>query len=124
MYPEAYGERFVPLTQSLAVALQQQALKASNDAVWPEAFDEQAFSHLLVNAAHDAGIPFSDQISLSSLRHSYLTFLVMQGAKLNDLEQIAGFVHPAELGRYRDINRRAELLELAQVRRDYPLNWS
>ncbi|WJG09417.1 tyrosine-type recombinase/integrase [Aliiglaciecola sp. LCG003] len=83
--------------------------------------DVQQLDQMMINMAHDAGLAYPEQFSMAALRHTYLTFLVSQGARLNDLEQVAGYVSPAELGLYRQVNRRGEPKDIDQLELQYSL---
>lgn len=50
--------------------------------------------------AHDAGISHPAEIGIGSLRHTYICWLVRQGARLTEIERIIGPVPAAELSRY------------------------
>ena len=83
--------------------------------------DASQLDQMIINVAHDAGLPYPDQFSVAALRHTYLTFLVAQGARLNDIEQAAGFVPPAELGLYRQVNRNGNVVDIDSLETRYPL---
>ncbi|MDO6694304.1 hypothetical protein Q4574_13500 [Aliiglaciecola sp. 3_MG-2023] len=83
--------------------------------------DAQQLDQMMINIAHDAGLAFAEQFSVAALRHTYLTYLVVQGARLNDLEQVAGFVNPTDLSLYRQVNRRGEPVDVEQLNLQYPL---
>lgn len=40
--------------------------------------------------AHDAGVPFPEQVDAATLRHTYILHLVRQGVRLRELEHIIG----------------------------------
>ena len=101
----------------------QETVNPELGSIWPEAMDLHQLDQLMVNAAHDAGLAFPEQFSVAVLRHCYLTYLVSQGARLNDLEQVAGYINPAELGQYRSVNRRGEVVELSELQTVFPLDW-
>lgn len=71
--------------------------------------------------AHDAGISRPEEISPAALRHSYLAFLVRQGARLTELEQVAGRMGAAELARYAPLAPTGPARPLAEVELAYPL---
>ena len=48
-------------------------------------------------AAHDGGIADADEVSAATLWHTYITWLVRQGARLGELERIGGAMAPGEL---------------------------
>jgi succinoglycan biosynthesis transport protein ExoP len=95
----------------------------SEESIWQEALSKEDFNQLLINVAHDAGIAFPEQVSVDVLRHCYLAFLVGQGARLNDLEQVAGYISPTELAQYRSFNRQGELKPLNELDLSYTLEW-
>lgn len=80
-------------------------------------------SQILINTGHDANISFPEQLSLDVLRHTYLTFIALQGARLNDLEKVAGFIRPTELAFYRGVSRKETPLSVEELTAIYPLNW-
>ena len=77
----------------------------------------------VINTAHDAGLSLPDQLNPRAIRHSYLTFLVSQGVRLNDLQNIAGYTEPGALAQYRNVNRKQDLIEVSLAKIGYPLNW-
>jgi uncharacterized protein involved in exopolysaccharide biosynthesis len=78
------------------------------------------FDQLVINAGHDAQLTFPEQLSVEVLRHTYLTYLVMQGARLNDLEQLAGYISPSELSTYRAVNRHGMPVDLGEINSVFP----
>lgn len=96
--------------------------KSADDPLWAARLDAAQFDQMMVNVAHDAGLAYPDQFSLGALRHAYLTYLVSQGARLNDLEQVAGYVSPSELSLYRQVNRRGDPVDVEHLVLQYPLN--
>ena len=117
----AYARTLV-LPEPVVSALVAMA-SAEQASIWPEPMDQAHLDQLMINAAHDAGLAFPDQLSIAVIRHSYLTYLVSQGARLNDLEQVAGYINPTELGQYRGVNRQGETSDLSALQLSYPLNW-
>lgn len=87
--------------------------------MWSNPMSVEQFDQMVINMAHDAGLAFPEQLSLASLRHSYLTFLVAQGARLNDLEQLAGYITPSDLSLYRQVNRRGDPVEIENINRHF-----
>ena len=96
--------------------------KQSETPLWSQSLDQQQFDQMIINMAHDAGLAYPEQFSLAALRHTYLTYLVGIGARLNDLEQVAGFVSPAQLGLYRQVNRRGEPVNIEHLDTQYPFD--
>lgn len=93
---------------------------ADEQVIWANISSLEDFEQLLINAGHDAQLTYPEQLSLEVLRHTYLTYLVTQGCKLNDLELLAGFTSPSELARYRHVNQQGKVADLAQIQSQYP----
>jgi site-specific recombinase XerD len=53
-----------------------------------------------VCAAVDSGLPDPEEITAEAIRHSYITYLVRQGLRLSDLEQITGHLEPSVISSY------------------------
>ena len=88
--------------------------------IWSNIKSLEDFVQLLVNIGHDAQVAFPEQLSLDVLRHTYLTYLASQGARLNDIEQLAGYTSPSDLALYRNVNQQGKLLNLEQIQTQYP----
>lgn len=88
--------------------------------LWLTPLSREDFSQLIINAAHDGELTFPEQLSVDVLRHTYLTFLVSQGVRLNDLEQFAGHIMPTELALYRQVNRHGKAVEPEAVNAIFP----
>jgi site-specific recombinase XerD len=113
--------RIISIQKNLAEVLQALCNKLTNEqTVWSNIKSQEDFVQLLVNIGHDAQITFPDQLSLNVLRHTYLTYLASQGARLNDIEQVAGYTSPSDLALYRNVNQQGKLLDLEQVQTEYP----
>jgi succinoglycan biosynthesis transport protein ExoP len=87
--------------------------------IWSNIKNHEDLVSLLVNIGHDAQIAFPEQLSLDVLRHTYLTYLASQGARLNDIEQVAGYTSPSDLALYRNVNQQGKLLDLEQIQTQY-----
>jgi hypothetical protein len=46
-------------------------------------------------AAHDAGVEDAVEVTAAVLRHTYVAYLVRQGARLADIERVVGRLPPA-----------------------------
>lgn len=55
---------------------------------------------VLICAAVDSGLPNPDEITAEAIRHSYIAYLVRQGLRLGDLEQITGYLEPTVIASY------------------------
>jgi succinoglycan biosynthesis transport protein ExoP len=71
--------------------------------------------------AHDAGLPFPDQVDPSSLRHTYILYLVRQGARLRELERVVGPVPASQLTAYSPYSPQGPGKPLADLELLYPL---
>ncbi|ARD44552.1 tyrosine-type recombinase/integrase [Colwellia sp. PAMC 21821] len=110
----------VPQGASLLIA-QVIQYKSTQDRIFDADYSVEALSHLIINSAHDAELNEPDSISLEDLQHTYLTFLLEQGVKLNELEKIAGYINPAQLSLYRKATNQ-ELLENTELLTIYPIH--
>lgn len=95
--------------------------KLADDTIWSNIVSEDEFTQLIVNAGHDAELTFPEQLNLHILRHTYITYLIVQGARLNDIEQIVGYVSPTHLAQYRSVKRQVQAVDLASLNLVYPL---
>jgi succinoglycan biosynthesis transport protein ExoP len=112
--------RGIHIQKELAEALQVTCNKLKDEAtIWSNIKSNEDFLQLLVNIGHDAQIAFPGQLSLDVLRHTYLTYLASQGARLNDIEQVAGYTSPSDLALYRNVNQQGKLLDLEQIQTQY-----
>ncbi|WP_342805930.1 hypothetical protein [Alteromonas sp. M12] len=121
---EISGEyaRSVPMTADcMEIVDNLRANQAAESQLLGGRHDAQQLDQMMINIAHDAGLAFAEQFSVAALRHTYLTYLVVQGARLNDLERVAGFVSPTDLSLYRQVNRRGEPVDVEQLNLQFPL---
>ena len=72
--------------------------------------------------AGDAGLAHPQSIDAGTLRHTYIAFLVRQGARLSEIEQRIGPVPTADLLRYAPLSPAGPARPLADLRLDYPLS--
>jgi len=90
--------RTVPLSNPLKSLFRQ----SGNRPVW-DPDDPQTrvdLSTALVCAVIDSGLPDPQEITAETVRHSYITYLVRQGLRLSDLEQIVGHLDPSVISSY------------------------
>ena len=76
---------------------------------------------LLLCLAHDAGIADSDSVSVDAMLHSYALWMVRQGMKLGDLQQLMSSALPQPLMDYRQYSPGGAARSLDEVERFYPL---
>jgi integrase len=70
--------------------------------------------------AHDAGLSQPTGVTAEALRHSYVAYLVRQGARLTELERIVGAMPAAGLTRYASFAPTGQAKPLADVDTTYP----
>jgi len=70
--------------------------------------------------AHDAGLSHPTEVDAAALRHTYICYLVRQGARLTEIERVIGRLGAAELARYGVYSPAGAAKPLAQVALDYP----
>ncbi|HYN76520.1 MAG TPA: hypothetical protein VES73_01845 [Lamprocystis sp. (in: g-proteobacteria)] len=70
--------------------------------------------------AHDAGLAHPAEVDAAALRHTYCCYLVRQGARLTEIEQIIGRLPAAEIARYGVYSPTGAAKPLAQVELGYP----
>jgi uncharacterized protein involved in exopolysaccharide biosynthesis len=90
------GKRNVLMTATVAECL-------NNGHVFDKLPNPDDINTLLCCAAIDSGLAQPEQISVDTLRFTYMLFLIRQGIKLADLTKIVGSLPPnqlIELGRY------------------------
>jgi len=92
---------------------------------WREAGDEgddiselDARLHLV---AVDAGLAEPEEINSQALRHTYLAYLIRQGIKFSELEQISGRISPTVLAGYGALSPAGPGKPLTEILVDYPL---
>ena len=80
---------------------------------------ESLAAKLLV-AAHDAGIERAQEVTPEALRHTYLAFLVRQGARFADITRWVGPLGADLLSAYSQLAPPGARLEASDVRRLFP----
>lgn len=113
--------RSLTIQADLASVLSKACQNLSDDqSIWTPVKTEEDFVQLVINAGHDAQLTFPEQLSLLVLRHTYLAFIASQGVRLNDIEQIAGYVAPSDLAQYRHLNHLGNQVEVEDIKTPYP----
>lgn len=119
-------DRMHPLTRPLSQELH--ARKAEADRTQPvattrtgTALSSADLSGLIAAAAHDARIEQSGSVDGDLLRHTYISFLVREGVRLSNLEQIVGPVAPATFLHYRNLSPREARGPLNTHERVFPV---
>jgi integrase len=98
--------RTVPLPEALRAGFERLLAKggALDEPVWRGADGTRRtrtdLEDLIACAAHDAGLAEPHQVTGNTIRHSYLAYLVRQGMRLTDLENVSGPLPPDVLAAY------------------------
>jgi integrase len=71
--------------------------------------------------AMDAGVAHAQEVDAEALRHTYLVYLVRQGARLTELHRIAGPMGAAEVQRYAPYSPSGASRPLEQLTLAYPV---
>jgi polysaccharide biosynthesis transport protein len=74
--------------------------------------------------AHDTGLPYPEQVDAEALRHTYILFLVRQGARLRDLAGLVGPLPAQRLAAYGPYSPRGPGRPLQDLEPRYPLSVS
>ena len=85
------GQRSLNMTESVAEWFTHE----NTVTIWPS---ESEIKTLFCCAAIDSGLPQPEQISLETLRYTYMLFLLRQGIRLAELTKIFGYLSPSQLG--------------------------
>jgi len=115
--------RTVPLTAGAIAQLGERATDAEALVLTgaggaPLTPDELAAQVLV--AAHDAGIERPQEITPQALRHTYVAFLVRQGARFADITRWVGALDADLLSAYSQLAPRGERIEASAVQRLFP----
>ena len=92
----------MPRTLAISRTLKSLFAQSGDLPVWdadkPASSDDLAA--VLLCAAVDSGLPNPGEITAEAIRHSYIAYLVRQGLRLSDLEQITGYLEPSVISSY------------------------
>ncbi|NOQ79865.1 MAG: integrase [Gammaproteobacteria bacterium] len=75
---------------------------------------------ILVYASVDAGLKDMQKITSEALTYTYIIYLVKQGLRLSELEQITGYIDPTELSKYSRYSPEKRGLSIADINLIYP----
>jgi uncharacterized protein involved in exopolysaccharide biosynthesis len=116
--------RQVPLPPAALPLLGESAADPSSPVLGVAGRDLPAASALatqLLMAAHDAGIEGAQEIGPAALRHTYLAFLVRQGARFADIARRAGPLDAEQLAAYSQLAPAGERREAQAVEWVFPV---
>ena len=75
---------------------------------------------ILVYTAADAGLKEIQKITSDALTDTYIIYLVKQGLRLSELEQITGYIDPVKLSAYSHYSPQKRGLSIADINLIYP----
>jgi succinoglycan biosynthesis transport protein ExoP len=84
------------------------------------ALTPEALAAKLLVAAHDAGIEQAHELTAQALRHTFLAFLVRQGARFADITRVAGALNADQLSAYSQLAPTGARLEANAVQWVFP----
>ncbi len=112
----------IPRTLMINRALKALFAQSGNHPVWdadkPVSTDELAAAVLCT--AVDSGLPNPGEINAEAIRHSYIAYLVRQGLRLSDLEQITGYLEPSVISSYSSYSPPQQGLSIDEVELLHP----
>lgn len=85
-----------------------------------ERVSTEMLQSILIYAVIDAGLKNPKSITASSISYSYVLYLVRQGVRLSEVEEIVGSIEPIELSRYSRFSPEKRGLSLADISLLYP----
>jgi len=92
----------VPRTLTINRALKALFAQSGDRPVWDanKLASADDLGAALLCSAVGSGLPNSGEITAETIRHSYIAYLVRQGLRLSDLEQITGYLEPSVISSY------------------------
>jgi polysaccharide biosynthesis transport protein len=90
----------MPRTLPIGNSFKTLLLHPSHDLDWFTNKPPDDLAVILMCAAIDSGLPNPGEITVAAIRHSYITYLVRQGLRLSELEQITGHLDASVISSY------------------------
>lgn len=85
-----------------------------------QAVSVETLEAILVYAIVDAGLTEADLISVDSIAYSYIIYLIKQGLRLSELEQVTGHIEPTVLSQYSQYSPEKKGLPVTEINLLYP----
>lgn len=85
-----------------------------------QAVSIETLKAILVYASVDAGLTNMQKVTAEALTYTYIMYLVKQGIRLSELEQITGYLDPDELSKYSHYSPEKPGLPIADIDLIYP----
>jgi len=76
---------------------------------------------ILVYAAVDSGLTEPQEITAACISNAYILYLVKQGIRLSEIEQITGYIDPTELSKYSRYSPEKRGLPISDINRLHPV---
>jgi uncharacterized protein involved in exopolysaccharide biosynthesis len=106
---------------ALPVALADLFADADPLPAWQRPEEAEELARRIPLLALDAGLAHAAEVTPEVLRHTYLAYLVRQGARLTELHRIAGRMDAATVQRYAPLAPAGAARPLAQLDLAYPV---
>lgn len=90
--------------------------------VWDngQAISVKTLEAILVYATVDAGLSEAQDMTANSISHAYILYLVKQGVRLSELEQVVGYIEPTALSQYSRYSPEKRGLPVTEINLLYP----
>ena len=88
---------------------------------WQTVAEAEELAGRIPLLALDAGLAHAAEVTPAVLRHTYLAYLVRQGARLTELHQVAGRMDAATMQRYAPLSPTGASRPLSQLDLTYPV---
>ena len=89
-----------PRTLTVSSTLKALLAQSGDHPAWDADQSADDLAVALLCAAVDSGLPNPGEITAAAIRHSYIAYLVRQGLRLSELEQITGQLEAAVISSY------------------------
>ena len=116
----------IPDTTTRSLFLNQ-ALKPLFESVEPcpawnnkQAVSTNMLEAILVYTAVDAGLKDMQKVTSEALTNTYIIYLIMQGLRLSELEQITGYIDPIKISQYSVYSPEKRGLSITEINLIYP----
>ena len=92
------------------------------DGAWnnKQAVSIETLKAILVYASVDAGLINMQKVTSEALTYTYIMYLVKQGIRLSELDQITGYIDPDELSKYSRYSPEKRGLPITDIDLIYP----
>jgi hypothetical protein len=109
--------------RALLAARQQPQAEAAGTILQKPAgdgFPEAEMARLILFAAYDAGLDRPQEVTLSALRYTFISYLLRQGIRAADIDRVVGCVPRNELVAWMQLNSPAVRRPIDDIERVLP----